>query len=301
MSRHGALILLSLLAPGCTDPSAVRSFADQTPPNGSFQGMLQYYASIGPALTQVTEVGARRCPDPMGPDKAILLLEPMHNSWVAYMTALGLLADDKPVQRVGADAKQVTDGLAKVQKARPNFGITSGEINVIGDLVKIVEDAVVRKMRQVALNDVISRAQPGFQAAMSLEGRVIQEGYVKDLQNYNSEFQSLGGTLRHSFNAHLSSGTRASVGVLPAGQAILQQSCLSNEIIIGHVLLPTDVSTKQAAAEVYASALVKLAALHTHLLADASRNQLLTQATFDQIKPLVDEARQAWADFQKLN
>jgi hypothetical protein len=297
--NRAAVALLLLLVAGCTDPAAVRSFAEQAPPPGSFEGMLQDYSTLGPAITGLAEIGARQCPETFPADQSAQVihgLEPMHESWVAYMAALGQLASDQPVQRAATDSGQVTAGLTAIQKALPAIGITANQITLVGDLTNLVEQAAVRKMREDALEKVIAQGQPGFQTAIALESRVISRAYIPDLGSYSNQFASLTGLLRRSFAAGL--GAAPATGVIPSTQALLQQGCLSNAIIAGQAPTPTQIAARRSAAEAYVSALDKLAAAHTKLF--ESRGRILTRATYDQLKPLLDQAKQAWSDFRML-
>jgi hypothetical protein len=291
--------LLLLFVAGCTDPAAVRSFAGEAPPPGSFTSMLDDYSALGPAIAGLAEISARQCPEKFPADQSaevIHALEPMHESWVAYMAALGRLADDQPVQRAGADTTQVTAGLTAIQKALPSLGITANQITLIGDLTSLVAQAAVRKLREDALQRVIAEAEPAFQTALALESRVISRAYVPDLASYNAQFQSLSIVMRRSFAAGL--GAAPATGVIPSRQAVLQQACLANAIATGEAPTPVQVAAHRRAAEAYVSALAKLAAAHTKLF--KSRGHVLTRATYDQLKPLLDQADRSWADVRTV-
>lgn len=288
---------------GCVNPAAVSSFAKEAPPAGSFGSISSDYAAVGPALVTVSEISQSpgKCSwTPAAPEQGLRPLEPMHESWVAYMAALGKLSDPALVA-TSPSQQQVADGLAAAQRDFPRLGITSAEVTAIGALVQLAEDVAVAGLREAALDRVVERADPSFQAAIKLETRAIRDIYLRDLDSYRTGYGLLDHELLVSFQSSLDPSV-VPPAQAPFGpeQANARGGCLARAEADGRVFPPANVDAKKAAANAYIAAIGKLAAAHTKLAAAARGEQLLTRGTFEQIQPLLAEARKAWADFHAL-
>lgn len=299
LRRSGLCLVLAGTLFGCTDPAAVNAFSNQAPPPASFKTMMTHYGELRSALLVVDQIKSSPavCPTAAPPlDQRVFGLQPAHDSWVAYMGALGQLSDPKLIG-TGPGVKQVTDGLNSVKKEFPQLSISDGEIKLIGDLVQLIADVVIAGMREAALDNAILSADPAFQTAIALESRAIDRIYLKDLDSYEVFYNGLNLMLVKSFEANLNPRTPP---VLNAAQANARAGCLTRQEANGRVTSVSSVKDQRAAALAYKAAIEKLAKTHADLAASARSGQVLKRSTFEQIKPLLQEAQAAWNDFQKL-
>jgi hypothetical protein len=223
-----------------------------------------------------------------------------------YMQALGALADGTIVQS-SSSVSQITQGLTAWQKADPSLGITTNQISVISDFVKSIADLAESGYRNAKLADIIAKSEGPFQQLIALQITIVSRGItpsiseVQNSLNDNKQVLTLIGQDIQTWTKAAKStkptaleyaNRNPTYGALGAADAHAALYLLTRSFEEDQASL----SAQVAAADAYVKALQAIGKAHTALF--NNRDNVLTKAMFDQIKPL---AQEAYKDFQDLS
>ena len=297
-----ALLGMVLLA-GCTDPKAVRSFAELAPDPAKLHMLANEYANAPIRLREIDLL------DRLGPVPAIdkerpeqvKALDALHEVLVDYMKALGALAGEDVVKTTD-QVKSLRDGLTKLKSASPGLLLSDDEISAGVSIAQLLANLLVSAIQRQALGEVIGAAEPHFQTLVKLEIRIIERGLRPEIATLRMRLQESGpvlGAINRDIALYLAdagTGGRGDPGLRPRGAAATRAARL---------VLSETARTEEArlraideAAEAYLKALRKIGEAHTTLY--QRRNDVLSRATFDAIKPLVQDAGAALKALAKL-
>jgi hypothetical protein len=298
-----AAVLGMMLLAGCTDPKAVRSFAELAPDPAKLHMLAKEYANAPIRMREIDLL------DRLGPVPALDLTRPeqvkaldaLHEVLVDYMKALGALAGENVVKTTD-QVTALRDGLTKLKSASPGLLVTDDEISAGVSIAQLLANLLVSTIQQQALGEIIGTAEPDFQKLVKLEIRIIERGLRPEIAALRMRLQETGPVLDAinrdlaSYLAGAGSGGRDDPKLRPRGAAATRAA----RLVLSETARAEEARLRAVdeAAEAYVKALRKIGEAHATLY--QRRNDVLSRATFDAIKPLVQDAGAALKALAKL-
>ncbi|RJQ54002.1 MAG: hypothetical protein C4530_17295 [Desulfobacteraceae bacterium] len=184
------MVLLSVLACGCANLSAIREFADISVSTAEYTNLTEEYVKWPQTqkryqpesqYKRLESIAAQRTLQ----EKTLLL---RHSLIEEYMDALGQLSADEVVTY----DKEV-NGLGKAAK-EAKF-IDEKEADAFNAVAKLLFKAATDAWRQAKLKAFVKTANPDIQRIIGGLRRIIDLGYIGDLEDENAAVQKYYKTI----------------------------------------------------------------------------------------------------------
>lgn len=236
--------MLLILAAGCANLGAIRSFAERSSDIAGYTKLVNYYVDAPQEMARYRPAGA---PQPSAEmeqarKKQKQALMARHKIIQTYMDALGQLAADEVV----VYDKEVT-ALGNALKG--NQFMDQTQAAAFTALGKLVARAATDAWRQGKLKEIIREGNAPVQALVKGMQTVVEKGYAGEMENLAIAIGKYYGTIN----------TQSSD---PAGKQALLEWRDSHLAVI---------ATRHQEAQIYAQALGRIAAGHQELYDNLDR------------------------------